>query len=76
MTGRAEELRLIDTAMPGTGSRGGVVAVGPAGVGKNRPAREVLARQYMPSRADRNIHKTWCGSRLSRRALWLAAPVH
>jgi DNA-binding CsgD family transcriptional regulator len=43
LTGRAEELRLIDAAMRRTGESQGVVLAGAAGVGKTRLAREALA---------------------------------
>lgn len=43
LTGRAEELRLIDAALRRTGESRGVVLAGAAGVGKTRLAREALA---------------------------------
>ncbi|HEY5843320.1 MAG TPA: AAA family ATPase, partial [Mycobacterium sp.] len=43
LTGRAEELRLIDAALDGSADTAGVAIAGPAGVGKSRLAREALA---------------------------------
>ena len=43
LTGRAEELRLIDAALNGPAGTAGVAIAGRAGVGKSRLAREALA---------------------------------
>lgn len=43
LTGRSEEQRAIRRALAGANNHGGVVMVGPAGVGKTRLAREMLS---------------------------------
>ncbi|TQC42217.1 LuxR family transcriptional regulator [Rhodococcus sp. WS4] len=68
LTGRAEELRLVEAALSGTGGHGGVVVVGPAGVGKSRLAREVL-----DSAAARGCVVRWAVATASARSLPLGA---
>lgn len=68
MTGRAEELRLVDAAILGTSGHGGVAVVGPAGVGKSRLAREVIA-----SAEARGCVVRWAVATASSRSLPLGA---
>ncbi|MCJ0903439.1 helix-turn-helix transcriptional regulator [Rhodococcus sp. ARC_M6] len=68
LTGRADELRLVEAAVSGTGGHGGVVVVGPAGVGKSRLAREVLA-----SAAAKGCVVRWAVATASARSLPLGA---
>lgn len=68
LTGRAEELRLVEAALSGTGGHGGVVVVGSAGVGKSRLAREALT-----TAAAKGCVVRWAVATASARSLPLGA---
>lgn len=67
LTGRSEELRLVDAALDDPESSG-VVVRGAAGVGKSRLAREALDRAH-----SRGWQTRWVGGTLSARAIPLGA---
>ena len=67
LTGRAEELRIIETAMSDPDSSG-IVICGAAGVGKSRIAREALN-----SAASKGRKTRWAAATSSARALPLGA---
>ncbi len=68
LTGRAEELRFIDTATRRTDGPRGIVLAGAAGVGKTRLAREALVRAERLGMATR-----WATATASARPLPLGA---
>ncbi len=68
LTGRAEELRVISALTRRRDGAAGVVLAGPAGVGKTRLAREVLAAAQ-----QRGVLTRWAVATASARALPLGA---